>query len=265
MDKIFIKEIIAPICIIIGGIILYKIVSSIIKKTLRIKVYKVDSRRQKTLVGLINNIVKYFIIAIVVLMILDVYGMDTKALVASLGIVGLIVGLAFQDILKDFISGMCIIFENQYAVGDTVTIGGFNGEIIGLGLKTTRIKAYTGETKIISNRNITEVINHSLDHSLAIVDVTVDYESDLKKVDKVLNDLCSRLSEEMEEIKGPVELLGINDLGNSGIQFRITVMTTPMKNFEVKRKILREIKDAFKENKIQIPYPQVVVHDAKRV
>ena len=265
MEKILTKEIIAPILIVVFAIIIYKIISTIIKKSLKIQVYKVELRKQKTLIGLINNIIKYFIIVIAVLMILDVYSVDTKAIVASLGVIGLVIGLAFQDILKDFISGMFIIFESQYAVGDTVTVGSFKGEIVSLGLKTTRIKAYTGEIKIISNRNINEVINHSLDHSLAIVDVSVSYESDLKKVDKVLTELCDRLTEEMEDIKGPVELLGVNKLGDSGIEFRVTVMTTPLKHFEIQRKLLREIKDAFSKNKIEIPYPQVVVHNAERV
>jgi small conductance mechanosensitive channel len=265
VDKIFNKEIIAPIIIIIAALIFYKVISKVIKKSLEIKVYKIDERKQKTLISLINNIVKYCIIIVAALLILEVYQVDTKAILASLGIVGLVVGLALQDILKDFVSGLFIIFEGQYAVGDTVTIGSFRGEIVGLGLKTTKVKAFTGEVKIISNRNITEVINHSLEHSLALIDVSVSYQSDLKKVDSVLNELCLKLSEELDEIDGPVESLGINKLGESGIEFRLTVKTTPLKHFEIQRKIMREIKDAFDKNKIEIPFPQVVVHNAKRL
>src|SRR5699024_1893706 len=107
----------------------------------------------------------------------------------SLGVVGVVVGLALQDILKDFIAGFTIMLENQYTVGDTVTIGTFKGEVISLSLKTTKLKAYTGEVNIIANRNVIEVINHSIENSLAVVNVSVDYSEDIEKVEKVLNEL----------------------------------------------------------------------------
>ena len=128
-------------------------------------------------------------------MILDVYGIDTKTILASIGIIGLVIGLAVQDTLRDFLSGLFIILDNQYSVGDNVMINGFRGNVINLGLKTTRIKAYTGEVKIIANRNIMEVTNYSKENSLAIVDISVSHNSNLEKTEKVLNELCERLGE----------------------------------------------------------------------
>ena len=95
-------------------------------------------------------------------MILDIFGIDTKTLIASLGVVGLVAGLAVQDTLKDFVAGMSIILENQYRVGDTITIKGFRGEVISLGIKSTRLRSLTGEIMIVPNHLIEEVINHSL-------------------------------------------------------------------------------------------------------
>ena len=261
LNFIFKKEIIAPVCIIAGAIIIYIIATKIIKKILKIKVKTVDEKKQKTLIVLINNIIKYFLAAIALLMILEVYGIDTKSLIASLGVFGLVVGLALQDILKDFISGISIILENQYRLGDTVTINNFKGEVIFLGIKTTKIKAYTGEIKIVANRTITEVINHTLDNSLAIVDVGVNYDSDLNKVEKVLKEVCEELTKNLDYLKGEVTLLGLDKMADSSLVYRISVETESMKHFSVQRQINRAIVDAFNKNKINIPYNQVVIHN----
>ena len=176
ISTIFVKELIPPLFIIGGGIIAYILGSKLIKRVFRINIIKTDRRKTKTLATLTTNVFKYFIILVCALMLLDQLGFDTKTLVASLGVVGVVAGLAMQDTLKDFVAGVFILTEDQYKVGDTVKISGFMGEVIYLGMKTTKIQAYTGEIKIISNRTIDSVINYSLDFSLAIVDLLVSYK-----------------------------------------------------------------------------------------
>lgn len=261
LDKILIKEIIAPILIILFSTIICKIVQNIVKRTFRIKSGQASKKKQETLIGVINNIIKYFIMIIALLMILDIFGIDTKTLVTSLGVVGLVAGLALQDLLKDFISGMSIIFENQFYVGDTVSINGFKGEVIHLGLKTTKLKSYTGEVKIIANRNITEVVNYNLANSLAIVDFQISYEADTEKAENILIKLCEKLTKELTDIKGDVTLLGVTKLDSSGVEYRITVETIPLKHYEIERKILKAVKLELEQSNITIPYPQVVVHN----
>ena len=157
MDKvieiILSKKVIVPFFIIIFATIIYLILSKIIHKLLSVKLkgVRINDRRQKTTVSLIDNIIKYFIAIISLLMILDVFGIDTKSLVTSLGVVSLVAGLALQDFLKDIIAGVSILFEDQYAVGDVVTIGDFKGTVVYLGIKSTRVKAFNGETLVISN------------------------------------------------------------------------------------------------------------------
>jgi len=260
LDKILVKEVVAPILIIFFSIIIYKVVERIIKKTFVLKVKKANQKRQETLISVISNVIKYFIIIVALLMILDVYGIDTKTLVTSLGVVGLVAGLAVQDLLKDFISGMSIIFENQFYVGDTIEVGGFKGEVIHLGLKTTKLKSYTGEVKIIANRNITEVVNYNLANSLAIVDFQIAYEDDNDLAEEILKKLCEKLTKELENIKGNVELLGITKPDSSGVEYRITVETIPLKHYEIERKILKAVKLELEKNNITIPYPQLVIH-----
>lgn len=253
------KKVLGPIIIIIGFSIVYYILKNVIKKVLLNKT--VDDKRKKTIISLINNLIKYFFIIIAILMILSIYGINTTALITSLGVVGVMAGLALQDILKDFLAGVSIITENQYAIGDTVTINGFKGEVISLGIKTTSIKSYTGDIKYISNRNITEVINHSKDFSLAVIEVSISYEENIEKVEKVLNKLFEKLNKEIDYLKSDIQLLGIEDLAASAVVFRITAETEPLKHFDVQRILRKEIKQELDKNNISIPYDQLVVHN----
>ena len=261
LEKTLIKEVITPTIIIVISFLIYKIISILLKKCFYSKSNHLSNKRKKTLLQLSRNIVRVLVILIAGLFILETYGVDTKGLIASLSVIGVVVGLALQDLLKDFISGVSIIIEGQYRVGDTVTINGFRGEIIGVGLKSTHIKAYTGEIMIIANRLINEVVNYNLSNSLAIVDIDVAYESNIEKVEKFLYNLCIKLTIELPYLKGDVELLGINSLESSSVRFRITALTESMKHFEIQRKMLKEIKLELDKNKIVIPYNQLVVHN----
>lgn len=260
MDKTIIREIFAPIFIIICATIVYKIVHAILKKALLRDPKFGDAAKKKTLISLINNIFKYIIAAIAILMILDNFGIDTKAIIASLGVGIAVVGLALQDLLKDFVAGIFIVFENQFNVGDWVTIGDFRGEVISIGPKSVRIKSYTGEVKIIANRLITEVINHNIKDDMALIDVSVSYEEDLDKVESVLINLFKNIKEEIPEINNQIQILGVDDLGESGIIYKIAAPCDPVTTFTVQRKLRKLIKQEFDKNSITIPYKQVVIH-----
>jgi len=260
-SKFFLKkEVIGPILVIIFSLFLYSVVTHFVKKIFVTN--RMDERKSKTIVSVLNNACKYIILIIALLIILEIYGISTSGIIASLGIVGVVAGLAVQDILKDILSGTSIIVENQYAVGDVVSINNFKGEVISLGLRTTKIKAYTGEIMIFANRNITEVINYSMSESLAIVNIPVSYDEDIEKIEKLLNDLCLRLKEKNKKIKGDISCIGITSFDSSSINFRITALVEATMNAEVERIILKEVKKLFDEEKIDIPYNQVVVHNA---
>lgn len=257
------KEAIVPLLIIVFSILIYLFVSKIISKLLMIKLkgVRINQRRQRTTVGLINNILKYFIMIVALLMILDVYGIDTKSLLASLGVVSLVAGLALQDFLKDIIAGFSIIFEDQYAVGDVITIGTFKGTVTYLGVKTTRIKAFNGEVLIIPNRHVDKVINHSLESSTSFMDMPVAYNTDIDKAKEVLTNVCNELSKELKLESAKV--CGVQDLADSSIAIRIS-FTCKYSNKIENEQIFRErVKKSFDENCIEIPFNQVVIHNGK--
>jgi small conductance mechanosensitive channel len=255
------KKVIEPIIIVAVLFTIYFFINRIIKKLMKSSTNIMrDSKKNKTILAVINNIVKYFLIFVGFVMILNVYNVNTSSLIASLGVASAVAALAFQDTLKDFLAGVFILIENQYDIGDTVTINGFKGEVVGLGLRMTRLRAFSGEYCFISNRNVGDVINHSLSKSLAVVNVEVAYEEDVEKVEEILTKLCERLTKELPDLSGVVTLDGIDDLGSSGVVFRITAETTPLKHYAIQRKLLREIKIEFDKKQIKIPYPQLEVH-----
>ncbi len=261
LDLILIKEIVGPILIVLVSILLYLIVKNVVNRVFRIRNKYVDRKKSKTINSLINNLFKYFIIIIDAVMILDIFGIDTKTLIASLGVVGIVAGLAVQDTLKDFVAGMTIILENQYRVGDTVTIKGFRGEVIDLGIKSTKIRSLTGEVMIVPNHLIEEVINHSLEKSVAIVDIPLSYDTNIEKFEKVIKDLFSNLNNSIPGIRGDIKLLGIQSYDDSSITYRIICDTNPMEHLQVERDLKKIIKQCLDKNHIVIPFPQVVIHN----
>lgn len=263
LEVVLTKKVLGPILSIIIAYILYKILKSVINKIFSFKGKNVDLKKRKMISDLINNVIKYFIIIIVFLIILDIFGIDTKALITSLGVIGLVAGLAVQDTLKDFIAGITIIIEDQYRIGDTVKINGFKGEVTYLGMKTTRIQAYTGEIMIIPNHLISEVVNYSQSKSLAVVDISISYESDIEKAIAILTKMSADISKDMTGLVGDLQVLGVQNLGESGIDIRIVGETKPLEHFGVEREVKKQAKLVLDKNKINIPYPQLVIHNAK--
>ncbi|WP_251554415.1 mechanosensitive ion channel family protein [Neobacillus muris] len=216
-------------------------------------------RREETLARLLDNVVVYVIYFIAIMMILSVMDIDVKALLAGAGIVGLAVGFGAQSLVKDIISGFFIIFEDQFSVGDHIRIGQFEGDVEAIGLRTTKIKNWTGEVHIVPNGSITEVTNFSLHNSIAVVDVGIAYEEDIEKAEKVISELLDTLPDKYEELVKRPDLLGIQHLGPSEVVFRIVAETKPMMHFPVARKLRRDVKLYLDEHGIEIPYPRMVM------
>ena len=268
MEKILIKEIYLAIVYILIGYITYRLLKWLIKISLSRKQQHLEPKsynfkKIETFKNILINITKCMVIIFTVLSILPIYGVDVSSLLAGLGIASAVVALAFQDTLKDLIGVIEIILENQFAIGDTISVGDFKGEVVQMGLKSTRIRNYSGDVKIISNRNITDIINYSCSYSLAIVDVSVSYEDDLNHCEEILNDLASTLSKKYKNLKGPIELLGIQSLDASSVVYRMTVKTKALEQFKIERMLRKDIKLRLDQEKIKIPYQQIEVHNGK--
>ena len=215
-------------------------------------------RRVDTLRVLTNNVAQYIIYFVAILLVLKELNFDLQPILVSAGVVGLAVGFGAQNLVRDVISGFFIIFEDQFAVGDLVTINQMTGTVQEIGLRITKIKSWTGEVHIFPNGSINQVTNYSIENSIAIVDVKVAYEEDLDRVQQVLGEVAKRAQEECEEIVKEPEVLGVQGFGTSEVIIRVVAECRPTTNHVVARKLRAMIKEEFAARGIAIPYPKMV-------
>ncbi len=220
-------------------------------------------KRRKTIAKVSQSIVKYTIAIIAIIVILALWGVNVVPALAGLGIVGLVVGLGAQDFINDLINGFFIIFEHHFDVGDIVEIDGFKGEVTEIGLKTTRVRNWKGEVKIIANGNIGNMINYSRNPSLAIVDIGIAYKADAGKTIELLKTELAKMKNEMEEIIEAPQVLGVVDLADSSVVIRIITKTMTERQYGVERLIRQRVKEILDRNNIEIPFPQRVIHQVK--
>jgi moderate conductance mechanosensitive channel len=221
---------------------------------------RISERREATLLKLLENMLTYVVFFVAAIMILSVLTIDVKALLAGAGIVGLAVGFGAQSLVKDIITGFFIIFEDQFSVGDYIRIDQFEGTVEEIGLRTTKIKNWTGEIHILPNGSIMQVTNFSLNNSVAFVDVKISYEGDIVKAEKVLQELFEKLPEKYEDMVKTPEILGVQNLAASEVVLRVVSETLPMRHFYIARMLRKEIKLCLDEHGIEIPFPRLVMY-----
>jgi len=245
-------------------IVLVIIVLLVVKVVMNnvVKRNKKNVKRIATISKLVQSMVKYVVIIIAVISLLGIWGINIMPLVAGAGIAGLIIGLGAQDLIKDFLGGINIVFENYFDIGDLVEINGFTGNVTEIGLKTTRLVNWKGELKIFANGQINAVLNYSRFPSVGVVEVDVAYKENLEKVIKILREELESFHESYPQIIEGPNVLGVMNLGESGITLRVTVKTEPVQHYAIERALRKRIKEILDINKIEIPFNQVVVHNA---
>ena len=250
------EKFILPIIYVVIGVVLNSVIRVIINK---ISKNKYIDKKKMTIVSLIKNILKWLVIIFVILSILSVYGVDTTGIVASLGVAGLVIGLALQDIIADFVAGIFILFDDQYVIGDVVEVNGFKGEVIGFGLMSTKIKNATGDVLIISNSSFKEVINFSRTNSSLVITLDVSYDTDIDKLEKALNELEEDVNK-MENVIGNYKLLGINEFSSSSIKYLVSIECKANCQYQIKRDYFKLVKKVFDKYKIEIPYNKLDIN-----
>lgn len=255
-----------PAIYILLGFFIYFLLSGALKIFLRAdpsRIGEANYQRLRTIDTFGSNVLKYIISLVVGLVILTTYGVDVSSIFAGLGIATAILGLAFQDFAKDIIAGLSILTEQQFKVGDLIEVDGFAGRVIFLGLKTTKIRNYRGQIKIIANRNLSTVINYTQDNSLAQVDLQVAYRHKSEEVEKALEAVKKRLDGTMEQMLDEINIVGIAEMNENGVTWRVNCLCRPYEHFAVQRAIRRAAKAEFDQRGIEIPFAQVTIHHGK--
>jgi small conductance mechanosensitive channel len=219
-----------------------------------------ESDRTKTVFTLLDGFIKYGCAIAIILMILKACGVDTAALVASVGVLTLIVGLGAQSLIADIIAGIFIIFENEYNVGEIISVDGFRGTVIEIGIRSTKVLDAAGNIKIINNSNIGDIVNLSRELSLAIVDLDFPYDVSVDVIENLLNKNFNKMKEEINGIiEGPY-YKGICDYKDSNVTLKIVAKCKEEDKFQVERDIRRSYRQILVDNNIDISYPQVVLN-----
>lgn len=247
------------VTVFISGIIV-KVSSNLIEKMINRNSNSIEIKRRNTIAALLENVLKYAIWIIALLIIISSWGFDVSTFVAGLGIAGAVIGLAVQDAIKDIIMGCNIIMDNYYVVGDTISYKEFTGDVIELGLKNTKIKNVDGTVLVVANRNITEVKNLSQKKATVSVTIPTSYDEKEERVEKVLKAAIEEI-DALPAVTSKTEYLGINNLSSSSVDYLIRAHCKAGDQWALKRTILSIVKKSCDKNKIKIPYNQIEVHN----
>ena len=215
-----------------------------------------------TLAKLLLSICKYVIVILTIVILLSTWGINVAPLLAGAGIVALGISLGAQKIIGDFISGLCIVFENCYDVDDVVEINGFKGRVEEISLRSTKLVNWKNEMRIISNGNINDITNYSKAPSIGSVDITVAYHENIDHVIQVLEEHLGELRDMFPQIIEGPNVIGVVGLNDSSVAIRVNVKTNTEEHYAVERGINKFVKDLFDKEGIEIPFNQLVVHNA---
>ncbi|MDZ7732269.1 MAG: mechanosensitive ion channel family protein [Acidimicrobiia bacterium] len=220
------------------------------------------SQRAETLTGVLRSVASIVVYGIAILMILGEIGIDIAPLIASAGIAGVALGFGAQDLVKDFLTGIFMLTEDQFGVGDVVDVGEAVGVVEKVSLRVTTVRALDGTLWHVSNGEILRVGNMSQMWSRAVLDIGVAYGTDIQQAEDVMQRVGRGVLDDPEwgpKLKEAPEVLGVEDLAADAVTIRLMIKTEPGEQWAVQRHIRRLVKDAFDAEGVEIPFPQRAV------
>ena len=255
-ENVWFKRIFWSLIVIIVNTLFYSIVSHLISRREKKNSRVFSNKKNRTYLKMLKSIIRYALVITSVLAIMRIFGIDISSMLAGVGIVGVVIGFAVQDALKDIIKGFDIISDNYYAVGDIIKFNGQTGKVLSVGLKTTKIQdVLSGNIVSIANRNIelVEVISGDI-----LIDIPLPYELSIKKAEAVLKEIVTKV--EKDPAITLAQILGLTTLGESALIYKIKLSSTPEQKGQARRNALKTIVETLEAHKISIPYNQLDVH-----
>jgi small-conductance mechanosensitive channel len=258
---------------IIGAIVLTKVITTFIEKAVRIAVRpdgisskEAEEKRENTLIQIFTTSANITLLLITGLMVFQEFGVEIGPILAAAGIVGLAFGFGGQYLIRDLISGLFIILENQYRIGDVVSFDTASGTVQEISLRKTTLRDLDGTVHHIPHGEIKKVSNFSKDFARINLDVGVGYSSDLEHVIAVINRTGTELAQDdlwKDSIILVPQFLRVNAFADSAIMLKILGETLPSRQWEVTGELRKRLKVAFDKEGIEIPFPQMVIHQKK--
>ncbi|MCQ2426866.1 MAG: mechanosensitive ion channel family protein [Clostridia bacterium] len=217
-------------------------------------------KKGKAILNLISSFIKYLSVLVFIFASLKTMGVDTGTLLAGIGILSLIVGLGAQPLIEDIISGLFIVFEEVFDVGDIIIVDGFRGTVRDIGIRTTRFEDTAGNFKIMNNSDLRTVINLTDRLTLVPCVVQIEYGESIERVEAIIKDNLKKIGDAIPDIvEGPL-YKGVSELGASGVSLKFVAKCEESARFQVERDMNRQFKLLFDAHNISIPFTQVVLH-----
>lgn len=272
MLMVDIRDIIKILLLCLSWYLADKVGQRIIKRLFRVAELKIQNsdkdtcggavvQRINTIRQLVTQLARIVIAISMMFWLMDSFGVDVRPIIAGIGVVGLGISLAAQNVIRDFINGMLILIEDQYNVGDWIELNGLSGSVERFTLRATKLRDFNGNLVVIPNSLIQTVVNCTKQWSVAVVKVGITYESDCKKALLTMAALGDEMSREKDSaiLEAP-SVQGITEFSANSVDMRIIIKTTPGSQWEVARKYRIRLKDLFERDGISFAYPQVVLH-----
>ncbi|MBQ7173035.1 MAG: mechanosensitive ion channel family protein [Clostridia bacterium] len=217
-------------------------------------------KKGKAIVDILCSLIKYAAVLALLFFVLKTLGVDTTAILAGIGILGLVVGLGAQPLVADIIAGLFIVFEGIFDVGDIIVVDGFRGTVKEIGIRTTQIVDTGGNVKIINNAHLQSIVNMTNQLSLAICDIGIEYGESLERVEAILKENFPKIREAIPDIKEGPFYKGVSELGDSAVVIRFAAGCEEGTRYQVERDMNRQFKLLFDKYNINIPFPQIVLN-----
>ena len=256
------------LCLILLTVLLAKValrvISAVTGHVLKNKRYQNDapaSKRMRTLMTLLRSVTRYLIYFVAFLVVLSILGMGKPLsnLLLTAGIGSLAIGFGAQNLVRDVVSGMFMIFENQFSVGDYIKIDDVEGTVEATAMRVTYLRSMKGDQIIIPNGTIERVINYNKGNAVAAVTISTAYESDTRKVMELIGLAVEQYAKEHEQLIEEAPFVqGITNFGPSSVDIGIICKVKPMKQWEVERGIRLAVKEMFDKSGVEFPYPHMV-------
>lgn len=218
------------------------------------------NQKARTLCDLIISLANYIFAIAIILIVLSACGVDTSTLIASAGILSLIIGLGCQTLISDIIAGLFIVFEGDFKVGDVVVINGWRGTVQTIGIRTTKIIDAAGNVNIVNNSSIQNIINNTKELSVAIITCGIDYNESIERVEKVIETNLDYFKHRIPAIVNGPFYKGVEELGDNSVVIKIVAECKEEDKYQVQRDMNRCLKLVFDKNKVNIPFPQIVIN-----
>ncbi len=223
--------------------------------------FRKKNGRVATVANIISSMIKYATVLVGFCWVLSIIGVDVSTIFASIGIIALILGFGAESLVADLVTGVFILFENEYNIGDIIEVDGFRGTVKEIGIRTLSLEDSGGNVKIINNSDLKNILNRSNYRSVTVCDVGISYDTDLEKLDPILEQILADIKDKHSDVfNGGIKCCGVESLSDSSVVLRI-VADVDEKNIYSGRRILnRELKIAFDKHNISFPYPQLDIH-----